>query len=170
MKTRKTEKQRYLLPPPTSHYPSTPQQRHPKTAIKQEALCTPRPSRSTAQPIHLTSHPQPLHPSIAPPKTFTFFHPLSPYSSVATKTDRRLKQEHQELPPRSSKDLKAKLSLNLFILCHDSNISAFFYFLCHGKPSVTNSKSLSFPPCSVICCAILRCKTAETCVFDFAQD
>jgi hypothetical protein len=33
---------------------------------------------------------------------------------------------------------------------------------------VTNSKSLSFPPCSVICCVILRCKTAETCVFDFA--
>jgi hypothetical protein len=24
---------------------------------------------------------------------------------------------------------------------------------------VTNSKSLSFPSCSVICCVILRCKT-----------
>jgi hypothetical protein len=44
----------------------------------------------------------------------------------------------------------------------------FFYFLCHGKPSVTNNKSLSFPSCSVICCVILRCKTAETRVFDFA--
>jgi hypothetical protein len=158
MKTRKTEKQRYPLPPPTSHYSSTLQQRHPKTAIKQEALSTPQPSRSTAQttpianPSHLASTATPsIHHSTEKPSPFSTF---SPYSSVATKTDRRLKQEHhehhqellQELQDgQGSKDLKAKLSLNLFFLCHDSNISAFFYFLCHGKPSGTNSNFSPFP-------------------------
>jgi hypothetical protein len=123
------------------------------------------PEHSTTKPLHSHSiHPSHIHHST---ENLHPFH-LSPYSSVATKTDRRLKQEHhehhQELlqefqDGQGSKDLKAKLSLNLFFLCHDSNISAFFYFLCHGKPSVTNNKSLSFPSCSVICCVILRCKT-----------
>jgi hypothetical protein len=170
LKTRKTEKQRYPLPPPTSHYPSTPQQRHPKMAIKQEALSTPRPSRPSAQPIHLTSrstaqttpitNPSHLASTATPSihrstKNLHLFPPLFPLLLCCNKDRSATEQEHHEhhqeplqeaQDEQSSKDLKAKLSLNLF-------------FLCHGKPSVTNSKSLSFPSCSVICCVILRCKT-----------
>jgi hypothetical protein len=86
----------------------------PKTAIKGEALSTPRPSRSTAQSIHLTSrstaqtnHPSLHHPSpIAPPKTFTFSTHLSLYSSAATRTDRRLNKNTMNTTKNPSKKLK----------------------------------------------------------------
>jgi hypothetical protein len=148
-RTRKMAKVEKQQPPPPSLCSSTLQQRHHQKPIKGEVQVHPQ------HPIHLTSTipPKSSSSTVQHTENLHFFH-LSPYSSVATKTDRRLKQEHhehhqellQELQDgQGSKDLKAKLSLNHFILCHDNNITAFFYFLCHGKPSVTNSNLSPFP-------------------------
>jgi hypothetical protein len=65
------------------------------------------PEHSTTKPPHGTIHPSHIHHTT---ENLHFFHPLSPYSSVAIKTDRRLKQEHQELPqePQDHKMNKAR--------------------------------------------------------------
>jgi hypothetical protein len=92
-RTRKTEKQRYPLPPPFSPLLLYAAAKTPKNGYKGRG-----PERSTTKPLHGTNHPSLHHPSpIAPPKTFTFSTHFSLYSSAATRTDRRRKKEPQEL-------------------------------------------------------------------------
>jgi hypothetical protein len=171
-KTRKTEKAEKPLPPPIPLCSSTPQQERHQMPIKGEVQV-----HSIHSPPSAASHF--LHPPTTPPEPssstvqHTTFPPTFLYSSVATRTDLRLNQElHQELDElpqepqeqqdeqgvqpaedgHGCKELKPKIFLIPLPLLLRQELLCLLCFLCPGKPSVTNSQSLSLLLFSVLYC------------------